>query len=89
MPFACTVGAESVNAYATEGGYDEAHLHDSSGDDQLEAAGSWATLSGGGVSILAEAFEWLKAISSEGGTDTKDVSTLDYVLETEGPWLDI
>ena len=71
------------------GGQDKATLYDSSGDDRLDAAGTWAKLSYPDrfiyLSDLA-ALARVKAVSSQGGQDTKHTTAIDYVLETQGPW---
>jgi hypothetical protein len=73
----------------TGGGQDKATLYDSPGDDRLAAAADWATLSYLDRFVrLSEltSLARVTAISSRGGSDTKHVDAIDYVLETIGPW---
>jgi len=83
------VSFERVEAYAGAGGYDRAYLYDSAGDDHLEASGNAAALSTADLSAWAYDFAWVSATSSQGGTDTKHVESIDFVLETEGAWNEI
>jgi len=78
-----------VYACASAGGYDRADLYDSAGDDHLEASANMAGLSGDDFFRWAYDFAWMRAISSQGGSDTKHVESVDYLLQTEGPWMDV
>ncbi|NQT16580.1 MAG: hypothetical protein HQ582_27725, partial [Planctomycetes bacterium] len=78
-----------VYAYATGGGADRAKLYDSAGDDHLEASGNRARLSGDDLLACVYDFSWVRAISSQGGDDTKHVESVDYVLQTQGFWADV
>jgi len=77
-----------VHAYGTGGGRDTAWLYDSAGDDLLEAANDWARIAYGDRCVWSSNFQRVKAISSSGGTDTKQIQAIDFALETEDPWLD-
>ncbi len=82
-------GFRRVHAYATAGGNDVARMYDSAGNDQLVASGNSAEfLYADGKSVSVEDFTWVEASASNGGTDTKDVEPVDYVLQTSGDWLD-
>ena len=71
------------------GGTDTATLDDSVLDDLLVAAGDELTLSNtDSLSTTLAGFSSVQAISSHGGTDTADVSTIDFSLEQVGDWLD-
>jgi len=83
------VSFESVEAYAGAGGYDRAYLYDSAGDDHLEASGSTAALFNADLSVWAYDFARVSATSSQGGTDTKHVASIDFVLQTQGPWTEL
>ncbi len=70
---------------AGSGGQDRATLCDSSDDDRLDAAGTWAKRSYPDRFIHlsdSAAIARVKAISSKGGQDTKHTEATDYVLET-------
>jgi subtilisin-like proprotein convertase family protein len=84
-----TVGFRYVHAYAGAGGYDRANLYDSAGDDHLDASGDTAALFSDDLSLWAHGFDWISAISSWGGSDTKHVESIDYVLQLQGPWVDL
>ena len=83
------VSFEGVEAYASAGGYDRAYLYDSAGDDHLEASGNTAALFTADLSAWAYDFARVTATSSQGGADTKHVESVDFVLETEGPWTEL
>ena len=68
---------------------DVAVLLDSPGDDHLHAVGNLAELTTPSVVIRAYDFRRVTAVSSQGGHDTKHVETIDYVLRTIGPWIDV
>jgi hypothetical protein len=84
-----TLGFRYVHAYSDAGGYDRAHLHDSAGNDHLRASRGLAALACDDLTVWARAFDWISAVSSRGGTDAKYVESLDYVLQTQGPWTDL
>ncbi|MBN1590995.1 MAG: peptidase S8, partial [Pirellulales bacterium] len=85
----CAEGFQFVRAHATAGGTDRAYLNDSAGDDRLNAADDLAQLIyGDGRSVSVYDFTWVQAVSSRGGTDTKQVETIDFVLQTPGSWID-
>jgi hypothetical protein len=88
------VGAQGWEIITAEGGggYDRAVLHDSPGDDLLEAGGNTARLllftNDDLVREVAD-FDVVRAVAEAGGVDSKQVNgPLDYVLETEGTWID-
>ncbi len=80
---------EDVQANANAGGYDRAYLFDSAGNDHLEADDGWAQLSYETKMALVSNFDWVKAVSSSGGNDTKHVEAVDFTLLADGPWVDI
>ncbi len=81
---------EEVQAHASAGGNDEARLSDSAGSDYLEAAANWARLLyAGGRSTWVGDFDLVGADSSHGGTDTKHVEAIDFIMLATGPWTDI
>ncbi|MFH1922270.1 MAG: Calx-beta domain-containing protein [Planctomycetota bacterium] len=83
------VSFRDVHAFATGGGTDVAKLYDSAGDDHLEASGRSASLFTQGLSSWAHDFARVRAVASQHGSDTKHIASVDYLLETEGPWIDI
>ena len=52
-------------------------------------AGDWARLSGSGWSVWVSQFDFVRADSSNGGTDTKDVEAVDFLMVTDGAWSDV
>jgi hypothetical protein len=74
------------------GGYDKAYLYDSPGNDLLEVQGNEAKMklwSSNERWNRALDFDWVRAISSAGGHDSKVLkSPVELVFETEGTWLD-
>jgi len=64
-------------------------IFDHAGNDHLEASGRSARLYNCDQSITATGFGRVKAVSSQGGVDTRRVEALDYLLETIGPWFDL
>ena len=85
-------GFDRVIANATPGGGDVAYLYDTAGDDALEALGKNAAIlqnNGNLVEILARDFRWVYGYSTQGGTDTKRAAAVDFILRTEGPWVDV
>jgi len=83
-------GFDTVYAYANAGGNDSANLYDSAGNDRLIARNNLAQiLYGDGSSISLYDFNWVAARATAGGSDTKDVDPIDYVLQTQGVWTDV
>ena len=78
---------EEVIAHATTGN-DQAWLFDSAGNDLLEAADDWARLTIAGRTAEIDGFSTVRADSSQGGQDNKNVSAVDFLMFTDGPWLD-
>lgn len=82
---------DTVLANAVAGGYDRAYLSDAPGNYTLTALGNSAKIAAdapGTWSVEALKFAWVQATaSSGGGTHTKVVGAIDYVLETLGPWV--
>ena len=81
---------DEVYAQATPGGGDVAKLHDTPGNDHLEAAGNWARMSidSGALDMLYEVagFDDVHAYHTE-GADTTDITTpLLYDLDPRGGW---
>ena len=74
------------------GGYDRAYLYDSPGNDLLELDGESARLTSWGTdtySLEAIDFDWVRALGTSGGQNSQQLnSAIDFVLETEGDWLE-
>ena len=81
-------GFDRVNAYSTAGGNDTAYFYDSAGDETLIATSSDALMYGSGFYNLARGFDHVNALATAGGTDSKRVGSVDFVLETQGTWID-
>jgi len=79
---------EEIEANADAGGQDNAS-YESVKDAHLEAANDWAQLSWAGRFAWLTEFERVKAESSGDGNDTKHIEATDFLLLTDGPWLDI
>ena len=62
-------GFETVEAYATAGGYDVAKLFDSAGNDRFTAAPLFAELTGPGFVSRARGFDSAHAYATAGGFD--------------------
>ncbi len=84
---------ETNQVYGNTADTDWAYAWDSAGDDLLTADGavdpSKATLQSVDQLFELYHFAYVKAVSSKGGTDTKDIrnpALLDYVLEAVGNW---
>ena len=67
-------------------GYDDLTLHDSSGDDFLEASGNEIQLANDDFTLQALAFEAILARSDSGGDDEAKEEVIDYLLRLEGAW---
>jgi hypothetical protein len=80
---------ENVYGNAVAGGNDQAFLYDSQGDDLLEASGRKAKMSYGPTWVEAARFTWAQANSKAGGNDRKQANSTDFVLEAQGPWVEI
>ncbi len=78
-------GFDKVFAYAS-GGEDTAILRDSSVDDLLFGRDNYAYLSGGGRLQYALGFDTVRGESTEGGSDTVDAESIEYVFEQIGDW---
>ena len=77
-------GWETVHAYATEG-YDMAKLHDTFGDDVVQAGDDWASLStvvDGELDLLyaVYGFDFVKAYHSAGTDRAPDPATIDFLM---------
>jgi len=70
-----------------EGGYDHAILYDSAGNDRFQAAGSQAVLTMTDMAAAMYGFEYVRAISHRGGSDTAEVAAVDFILELAGMWI--
>jgi hypothetical protein len=88
LNFSLTLANVSSIVVNGSGGADSATLTDSAFDDELSAAGNEATLANdlGQITTLL-AFEQVKAITVNGGSDTADVDAIDFTLEQEGAWI--
>ena len=80
-------GFKDVAAYSTAGGKDKAYLYDSALDDHIELSGKNARISYSGAAVSASNFSWVQAISKFGGSNTKTVRSIDFVLKTTGQWI--
>ena len=80
---------ENVYGRAIKGGNDQAFLYDSGNDDHLVASGRSARLLYDQTWVEALSFAWTQARTSSGGYDTKHEDSIDFVLQTAGPWMDI
>lgn len=67
-------------------GYDDLVVHDSSGDDLLEASGSEIRLATDEFTLQALAFEAVRALSESGGDDQAKEEAIDFLLRLEGAW---
>lgn len=83
-------GFDEVTVHGTGSGlWERASLFDSEGDDLLTAVGNEARLrwsDGRAVRLLD--LTWVRAFSTQGGTDRKHIEAHDYVLALYGPWVD-
>ena len=77
-----------ANEFILQGndGYDALTLHDSPGDDSLEASGSEIQLVNDDFALQALAFEEILARSDSGGDDEAKEDAIDYLLRLEGVW---
>ena len=78
-------GFDSVYAYASAG-QDVAHLYDSSGADTAYGRDNYMRLSGTGFFNRAADFGTVNIYGNNGGTNTLDVGTVDYILQVLGNW---
>ena len=82
---------DQVLGQAVAGGNDKAYLADAPGDYTLLASGNSAKISANAPGTwITEAmdFAWVQATaSSGGGTHTKIVNPISYVLQLLGPWV--
>ena len=79
-------GFGRVHAIANRGGNDRAIMYDSTGNDRLIARRNYAILRGAAFHNRATGFEHVTARSSQGGNDKLNVTAIDFVLRTLGPW---
>lgn len=75
-----TVRAESSNTQ------DRAFLYDSAGNDLLTASGSTAILDNTAGRTTVSRFKRVDAFGVNGGTNTLNKQTIDYVLRMNGTW---
>ena len=80
-------GFERVSAY-TSGGYDQAFLYDSSGNDTLSSTATSARLTVNATGLFIEifGFDYARARSTS-GTDTAQKHPSATWLFLEGPWV--
>ncbi len=76
----------SVKAFGN-GGTDRAFLYDSPGNDNLDASGNTASITGPVVRNQATDFDWVRAVSENGGTDTDRTEAVDFTLRITGNWI--
>ena len=77
---------DSTHATSAQGN-DVAKLYDSVYDDNLEAAGNEATITGSGFDKCVVDFANVLAYSTNGGTDTADVQATDSAFQQIGDWV--
>ena len=64
-------------------------MYDSAGDDALTAESIWAAFSGSDFYRWTQGFDYVNAYSDAGGSDSKEIGAVDFVLRTHGEfWLD-
>ncbi len=82
------VDKAEADEFTIEGndGYDDLVVHDSSGDDLLEASGNGLRLVNDEFTLEALAFEAVLALSESGGDDQAQEEAVDYLLRLEGAW---
>jgi SdrD B-like protein/Calx-beta domain-containing protein len=82
------VDKAEADEFTIEGndGYDDLVVHDSSGDDLLEASGNGLRLVNDEFTLEALAFEAVLALSESGGDDQAQEEVIDYLLRLEGAW---
>jgi hypothetical protein len=79
-------GFNIVRATASNGGNDFVYLHDSSATDTLFGRDNYIHLTASGRDDRSTGFDRVIAISDDGGSDTKDLASLDYVFVGYGVW---
>ena len=79
------VEADEFTIEASDG-YDDLIVHDSSGDDLLEASGNEMRLANDEFTLKALAFEAVRALSESGGDDQAKEEAIDFLLRLEGAW---
>lgn len=91
-----TVGFRRVWGFGDWGESDRAIVYDSPGNDHLSANGATAPhkafIQSVDLVLELQDFGLVRAISSSGGTDTRSVlhrANLSYVLDDQGPWIDV
>ncbi|MCY2987208.1 MAG: hypothetical protein NTY19_04980 [Planctomycetota bacterium] len=77
-------GFDHYFASATQGGYDRSYLYDSSGNDALQGRSNWYLLTTPLATVRGDGFDYVKATKHEAGTNTLDVSAVDYLFEGTG-----
>ncbi|MCY2990968.1 MAG: hypothetical protein NTY19_24295 [Planctomycetota bacterium] len=77
-------GFDHYFASATRGGYDRSYLYDSNGNDALQGRSNWYLLTTPLATVRGEGFDYVKATKHEAGTNTLDVSAVDYLFEGSG-----
>ncbi|HQX51890.1 MAG TPA: hypothetical protein PLR25_18365, partial [Planctomycetaceae bacterium] len=86
-------GFGSVYAYATAGNAggvgDQASLYDSAGNDTFYGRSDYGYLEGLGFYNYVGGFDLVYAYANAGGTDTLNVSVLEYYFSNFGIWENI
>ncbi|MCY2994596.1 MAG: Ig-like domain-containing protein [Planctomycetota bacterium] len=80
---------DRVFASASRGGFDRSYLYGTAGNDMLVGRSNWYELTTSAATARGENFDYVKAISNPGGTDTLDIKAVDYLFEQEGPWVPV
>ena len=84
-----TKSFDQVHAHAGQSGQDgqdRAVLDDTALDDHFEAEGNRAMLSNTASAVWMYDFDYVRALASQGGSDTAEVDAVDYILELLGDW---
>jgi hypothetical protein len=80
-------GFENQRGFATAGGFDEARLEDTPGNDHLAAYDWGVLLEGPALRTQVIDFERVEAHGIHGGVNTSDLAAIDYTLEFFGTWV--
>ncbi len=75
--------------YVTGSAASSAHLRGDEGDNYLEAAGSDLYFANSSVQLWLYNFGSVVATPASNSTNTKHVEAIDFLLETQGYWIDV
>lgn len=85
--YAVVKGFEETNAVAENGGNDKAYVRQLVTADRLFAQANIAAITGPTRNTHIRGFDSVDVKHLAGETPTRDVSTVDYLLSTDGDWL--